>query len=101
LPVPAVLGLLALAVLIVVGRASPAGGRLLLLAGCGLAAYLFLPALAVAGPEWLVQTAFFRTTAALLPLVAAGVTARLIPVFSSPGESSGPAPGRAASAASP
>lgn len=74
-------GLAALLVLIAAGRASPAGAQLLLLAACGLAAYLFLPALAVAGPEWLVGTAFFRTTAALAPLVAAGVAVRLVPVF--------------------
>lgn len=74
-------GLVALGVLIAAGRASPAGTRLLALAACGLAAYLFLPALAVAGPRWLVETAFFRTTAALAPLVAAGVGVRLIPVF--------------------
>jgi hypothetical protein len=74
-------GLVALAVLIAAGRPSPAGGRLLALAACGLAAYLFLPSLAVAGPGWLVETAFFRTTAALAPLVAAGVAARLIPLF--------------------
>lgn len=80
-------GLVALSVLIAAGRASPAGGRLLALAACGLAAYLFLPSLAAAGPEWLVRYAFFRTTAALAPLVAAGVAVRLIPVFG-PGESS-------------
>ena len=74
-------GLATLAVLIAAGRASPAGAQLLFLAACGLSAYLFLPALAVAGPEWLVGTAFFRTTAALAPLVAAGVAVRLVPVF--------------------
>lgn len=77
----AVIGLAALATLIAAGRRSAAGARLLALAACGLSAYLFLPALAVAGPSWLVETAFFRTTAALAPLVAAGVGVRLIPVF--------------------
>jgi len=76
-------GLAALSVMIAAGRSSPAGTRLIALAACGLAAYLFLPALAVRGPAWLVQTAFFRTTAALAPLVAAGVTARLIPLWPS------------------
>jgi hypothetical protein len=71
------LGVAAIVVLLVVGKSVPAGNRLLVLAGCALAAYLFLPALAVAGPAWLVETAFFRTTAALAPLAAAGVAVRL------------------------
>ena len=97
-PAAAWVGLAALAVLVAAGRATPAGSALLALAACGLAAYLFLPALAVEGPAWLVETAFFRTTAALAPLLAAGVTVRLLPVF---GGSTGSAPGPAASAASP
>jgi hypothetical protein len=80
-PPAAWIGLAALGILIAVGRESPAGSALLALAACGLAAYLFLPALAVQGPAWLVETAFFRTTAALAPLVAAGVAVRLVPVF--------------------
>jgi hypothetical protein len=80
-PPLAAIGLVALVALIAAGRRSPAGTRLLALAVCGLSAYLFLPALAVAGPAWLVETAFFRTTAALAPLVAAGVAVRLIPVM--------------------
>jgi hypothetical protein len=80
-PPLAAIGLVALVALIAAGRRSPAGTRLLALAACGLSAYLFLPALAVAGPAWLVETAFFRTTAALAPLVAAGVAVRLIPVM--------------------
>jgi hypothetical protein len=80
-PPAAWVGLVALGILVAAGRASPAGAPLLLLAACGFAAYLFLPSLAVEGPEWLVETAFFRTTAALAPLVAAGVTVRLVPVF--------------------
>ncbi|HEU5248868.1 MAG TPA: hypothetical protein VFW15_02680, partial [Thermoanaerobaculia bacterium] len=79
-PLLAWFGLAAFAVLIAAGRSSPAGTRLLALAACGLAAYLFLPALAIEGPEWLVRHSFFRTTAALAPLVAAGVAVRLIPV---------------------
>jgi hypothetical protein len=93
-------GLAALALMIAAGRPSPPGTRLIALAACGVAAYLFLPALAVRGPAWLVQTAFFRTTAALAPLLAAGVTARLIPLWPS-SESSESGAGRAASARSP
>jgi hypothetical protein len=80
-PPAAWIGLAALGVLIAVGRASPAGSALLALAACGFGAYLFLPALAVQGPAWLIETAFFRATAALAPLVAAGVAVRLVPVF--------------------
>lgn len=71
----------AFAALVAAGRSVPAGDRLLVLAACGFAAYLVLPALAVAGPTWLVQTAFARTVSALAPLVAAGVAVRLGPVF--------------------
>jgi hypothetical protein len=85
----------ALAAFLVAGRPSPAGARVLSLAACGFAAYVFLPSLAVAGPAWLVQTAFARTVSALAPLVAAGVAARRGPVFANarraapvPGESS-------------
>jgi hypothetical protein len=80
-PPAAWIGLAALGILVAAGRPSPAGAALLALAACGFAAYLFLPSLAVQGPAWLVETAFFRTTAALAPLVAAGVAVRLIPVF--------------------
>jgi len=80
-PPEVLLGLAALGVLIAAGRPSPAGRRLFALAACALGAYLFLPALAVAGPTWLVETAFFRTVAALAPLVAAAVAVRLVPVF--------------------
>ncbi|HVE66520.1 MAG TPA: hypothetical protein VNC59_08060, partial [Thermoanaerobaculia bacterium] len=71
----------ALLALLAAGRSSPAGNRLLVLAACGFAAYLFLPALAVAGPRWLVQTSLARTVSALAPLVAAGLAMRLAPVF--------------------
>lgn len=71
----------ALAALVLAGRPVPAGSRLLVLASCGFAAYLFLPALAVEGPEWLVRTAFARTVSALAPLVAAGAAIRLVPVL--------------------
>jgi hypothetical protein len=73
--------LVALAALVVAGRSVPAGNRLLALAASGFAAYLFLPALAVEAPAWLVRTAFARTVSALAPLVAAGVVVRLVPLF--------------------
>jgi hypothetical protein len=81
IPVSAWIALSALAVLLAVGRPLPAGERLLALAACAVAAYLFLPSLAVLGPAWLVRTSFARTTAALAPLVAAGIAVRLVPVF--------------------
>lgn len=71
----------AVAALFVAGRSSAAGNRLMVLAACGFAAYVLLPVLAVAGPAWLVQTAFARTVSALAPLVAAGLAVRLAPVF--------------------
>lgn len=74
-------GVAALAVAIGAGASSPAGARLLVLAACGLAVYVGLPAFAVEGPDWLVRTAFVRTVSALAPLVAAGVALRLVPVF--------------------
>ncbi|HMF08499.1 MAG TPA: hypothetical protein VKJ00_05145, partial [Thermoanaerobaculia bacterium] len=70
-------GIVCLAVLILVGRRNPSGDRMLVLAGLCCLAYLFLPAFAVLGPEWLIRTSFARTTSALAPLVAAGVTIRL------------------------
>jgi hypothetical protein len=101
-PPSAAIGLLALGVLFWAGRPSPAGAALLALAACGFAAYLFLPALAVQGPAWLVETAFFRTTAALTPLAIAAAAVRLAPVFAAgSGGSIGSGPGPAASAASP
>ena len=98
----------ALAALLVAGRRSPAGSRLLTLAACGFAAYVFLPALAVAGPAWLVRTAFARTVSALAPLVAAGIALRLVSVFATderwaapgPDESTGSVRDPSASAAS-
>ena len=62
--------------LVALGDRVPAGSRLLLLAACAAAAYLVIPAFAVRGPAWLVETTFLRTTAALAPLVAAGLAAR-------------------------
>jgi len=105
-PVAAWIGMAALVVLLVAGRDSAPGERLLALAACGLAAYVLLPALAVRGPAWLIGTAFFRTLAALAPLVTAGAAARLIPLWPEPagasfGGSTGSAGGPAASAANP
>ncbi len=74
-----VVDLALLAVLIALGGRVPAGNRLLLLTACGLAAYLILPALAVRGPEWLIQTTLLRTTAALAPLVAVAIAIRFAP----------------------
>ncbi len=74
---PAWPGLLCVAALIFVGRRAPHGDRVLLLAAICLMAYLFLPALAVPGPAWLVRTTLARTAAALAPLAAAGIAARL------------------------
>lgn len=91
----------ALGALLAAGRRSSAGGRLLVLAACAFAAYLFLPALAVAGPKWLVATALARTVSGLAPLVAAGVTLRLVPVFAGGfDESSGSGRGLSASGGS-
>jgi hypothetical protein len=72
-------GLALVVILVVLGRRVPAGDRLLLLAAAGVAAYLVIPAFAVRGPAWLVQTTFLRTTAALAPLVAAAVAIRFGP----------------------
>ena len=69
--------LLCLALLLVAGRSSPFGNRLLWLPAACLAAYLLLPPFASRGPAWLVRTTLARTTAALAPLVVAGVAARL------------------------
>jgi hypothetical protein len=69
-------GLALLVVLILLGHRDRAGDRLLLLAACGVAAYLVIPAFAVRGPEWLVQTTLLRTSAGLAPLAAAAVAIR-------------------------
>ena len=77
------LGLAALAVLIAVGARNLAGERLLLLAAAALAAYVLLPVFAVRGPAWLIDTTLLRTASALAPLLAAGVAARLTPLWRS------------------
>ncbi len=74
---PAWPGLLAIAVLILAGRASPAGNRLIVLGLSCAAVYMLLPSLAVLGPDWMIRTSFARTTSALAPLAAAGIGERL------------------------
>jgi hypothetical protein len=69
-------GLALLLVLIALGDRVPASNRLLLLAACAVAAYLVIPAFAVRGPAWLIETTLLRTTAALAPLVAAAIAVR-------------------------
>ena len=69
-------GLAFLLVLVALGDRVPAGNRLLLLAACAVAAYLVIPAFAVRGPAWLIETTLLRTTSALAPLVAAGIAVR-------------------------
>jgi hypothetical protein len=75
LVVPAWPALAALAFLIVFARRGSASGVLLALAGASLAVYLLLPAFCTFGPAWLVHWTVGRITAALAPLVAAGVAA--------------------------
>ncbi len=72
-------GLALLVVLIALGGRVPAGNRLLLLSACGLAAYLIVPAFAVRGPAWLVETTLLRTISALGPLLAAAIAVRYRP----------------------
>ncbi len=88
-------GLALVIVLAALGRRSAAGNRLLGLAACAATAYLVIPAFAVRGPAWLIETTFLRTTAALAPLVAAGIAVR----FS--GASSGSETGLRASETNP
>jgi hypothetical protein len=77
--------------LIVLGARAPVADRLLALAASGLAAYLLLPALAVRGPDWLVETTLIRISAGLAPLVAAAIALR----FASAGSRSASAAGHA------
>jgi hypothetical protein len=74
---PAAAGLLCVLVLFAAGRRTPFADRLLWLAGGLWAAYLLIPMFAVSSPAWLVATSLARTSAALAPLAAAGLTARL------------------------
>jgi len=79
--IPAAPGLIAFGVLLLSGRRSTAGDRLLALTAIPLSAYALLPAFCVFGPDWLARTAFARTAAALAPLAAAGVALRLAPLL--------------------
>lgn len=74
---PGWLAWLALLALLLLGRANPHGDRLLVLAGACFAVYLFLPALCVFDPVWLVTWTQGRNLAALAPLAAAGIGARV------------------------
>jgi hypothetical protein len=62
--------------LIALGSRSPGADRLLALATCAAAAYLLLPAFAVRGPNWLVETTLIRISAGLAPLIAAAIALR-------------------------
>jgi hypothetical protein len=57
---PSWAGILCLAVLIAAGRHEASGDRMLALAGFCFLAYLFVPAFAVLGPEWLIRTSLVR-----------------------------------------
>jgi len=74
---PGWLAWLALLALLLLGRANPHGDRLLILAGACFGVYLFLPALCVFDPIWLVTWTQGRSLAALAPLAAAGIGARV------------------------
>ena len=91
--VPAWPLLAALVLLAAAGRRSANARALLALAALPLLAYAVLPAFCVWGPDWLVRTAFARTSAALAPLLAAALALRLSPVFARDrgGESTGSA----------
>ncbi len=68
--------LLLLAALVALGRKAPEASWMLGLCACGMAAYVLLPAFAVRGPEWLIQTSLPRTAAGLAPLAAGAVAIR-------------------------
>ncbi|MET0619904.1 MAG: hypothetical protein ABW056_06475 [Thermoanaerobaculia bacterium] len=68
--------LLLLAALIALGRRAAEGSWMLALCATGFAAYLLLPVFAIRGPEWLIQTALPRTSAALAPLAAGAIAIR-------------------------
>ena len=67
------LGLGLAVVLAALGARRKDGDAMLALAACAATAYLVLPAFAVRGPEWMIQTTLTRIAAALAPLAAAGV----------------------------
>nr|MDQ6892500.1 hypothetical protein [Acidobacteriota bacterium] len=65
--------LLAIAVLILLGRGGASARRILILGAACLAVYLTIPVISVRGPRWLAQTTLPRTAAALAPVAAAGI----------------------------
>ena len=68
--------LVLVAALVALGRRTPEASWMLGLCACGLAAYLLLPAFAVRGPEWLIQTSLPRTSAGIVPLAAGAIAVR-------------------------
>lgn len=72
-------GLVLVATLVALGARRADADAILLLAACAAAVYLLLPAFAVRGPAWMVQTTLIRIGAALAPLAAAGVALRYAP----------------------
>jgi hypothetical protein len=67
------IGVLLVVALAVLGARRRDADTLVALAGCAAVVYLLLPAFAVRGPEWMVQTTLTRIAAALAPLAAAGI----------------------------
>ena len=96
---PAWPALLALAVIAIAGRRSPAADRILGIAAVLLGAYLLLPLFAVRGPDWLIRTTLLRITAALAPMLAAGLALRVARL--SPGPPAPRGDGAIAAAAGP
>jgi hypothetical protein len=76
-------GLALVALLVACGRRRVDADAILLVAAGAAAAYLLLPAFAVRGPAWMVQTTLTRIGAALAPLAAAGIALRYGPNRSS------------------
>jgi hypothetical protein len=79
------MGLALVAALVALGARRRDGDAILALAACAAAAYLLLPAFAVRGPEWMIQTTLTRIGAALAPLVAAAVGFRFARKETGPG----------------
>ena len=84
-------GLASALVLVLAGRRTPAGDRILAIVGMALAAYVLIPAAAARGPEWLVNTTLRRTASALAPLAAAGIALRVKGSFEPETEGAGAA----------
>jgi hypothetical protein len=73
------IGLGLAAALVACGRRRLDADAILLLSASAAAVYLLLPAFAVRGPVWMVQTTLTRIGAALAPLAAAGIALRFVP----------------------